>query len=424
MKKVPLTRLDVDIYEETLKNGLQVYLVPKKNVNNIYATFTTKYGGTDHEFVPIHKKTMTKFPHGIAHFLEHKMFEQEDGIDPFSKFDQNGAGANAMTSAYKTTYLFDGPNNFEDNLNFLLDYVQSPYFTDENVEKEKGIIIQEIKMCQDSPSRRGYNATMANAFIKHPIRIPVIGSIESVNSITKEELYSCYHTFYHPSNMFLVITGNIDPEKTMDIIHKNQDSKKFDKAKEIKRKQYKEPKRVAKKREVIEMNVTIPKVYFSYKIDIHHISLEERMIHKYLSIYLDTLFGSVSEFSEQIKKEKITNENIDFMTTRIDGYLLVTFMAETKKSGKLIKKIKETIGSSISDIDFNRKKKVFLSSNIFMSDNIFRLNNKIMSDVVDNDKVLYNIYEENESLRYEELVKILKKIEFLNTTTVILKPKA
>ena len=149
MKIIPINNLEMDVCYEKLDNGLEIYVVKKKNSKNIYATFTTKFGSNINEFVPAYENKMIKVPDGVAHFLEHKMFEQEDDVDPFTFFSERGADANANTNNYKTTYLFSGPNFFEDNINFLLDYVQKPYFTDENVEKEKGIIEQEIKMYLD-----------------------------------------------------------------------------------------------------------------------------------------------------------------------------------------------------------------------------------------------------------------------------------
>ena len=187
MQKVALTNLDLTLYSETLDNGLSIYVVPKENANNIYVTFTTNYGAVQNEFVPYGKDEMIKVPEGVAHFLEHKLFEQEDGVDPFTFFSKNGASSNASTSSYKTTYLFEGTNHFEENLRYLLDFVQAPYFTDENVEKEKGIIIQELKMYQDNPFRMGYEKSLFNTFVEHPIRYSVGGSVESVSSITKED---------------------------------------------------------------------------------------------------------------------------------------------------------------------------------------------------------------------------------------------
>ena len=228
MKKTNIDKLKLELYQEKLDNGLEIYIIPKNNCNNIYATISTKYGSNIDEFVPIKSKKMKKFPLGIAHFLEHKMFEMEDGTDPFEIYSNNGADANANTSNYKTTYLFSGPQYFKENLNYLLDYVQTPYFTDKNVEKEKGIIIQEIKMYQDDPYTVLYEKAIYNSFIKHPIKMPVIGDIENVKSITKEDLYECYNTFYNPGNMFVVITGNVDPEETIELIKQNQEKKQFE----------------------------------------------------------------------------------------------------------------------------------------------------------------------------------------------------
>jgi predicted Zn-dependent peptidase len=180
MNKIPLYKLDLDLYYEKLDNGLEVYMVPKKNVSNIYTTYSTKYGSIHNEFIPVDEKKMVKFPGGIAHFLEHKVFEQEDGLDVFNFFGERGADVNANTSNFKTTYLFSGPDFFEENLDFLMDYVQKPYFTDENVSKEQGIIEQEIKMGNDRPYNKLYEGIHYNSFVKHPTKYPVIGTVKSV----------------------------------------------------------------------------------------------------------------------------------------------------------------------------------------------------------------------------------------------------
>ena len=169
MKKINYKNLDLDLFYEKLDNGLEIYILPKNNVNNIYVTFSTKYGSNIIEFKENDKK-FTKVPLGIAHFLEHKMFEQEDGTDIFSFYSERGADCNANTNNTKTTYLFSGPSFLDENLNLLLDYVQSPYFTDENVEKEKGIITQEIKMYQDMPGNVMYDKIVEKYFQIHPMK--------------------------------------------------------------------------------------------------------------------------------------------------------------------------------------------------------------------------------------------------------------
>ncbi len=419
--KRKFNNLDLELYEETLENGLRVYMIPKKNVSNIYVTFTTKYGSVDTTFELDGKKITS--PNGIAHFLEHKMFEAKNGIDPFTIFDQNGASSNAATSNYKTSYLFAGPTKLKENLTTLLDFVQEPYFTDENVEKEKGIIIEEIKMCEDQPGRVGYNATLENAFVKHPIRIPVIGSEKSVKSITKEDLYQCYKAFYHPKNMFLVITGNINPKETLKIIKENQNKKTFEEKYQKKVIFEKEPDKVAKKKTIQYQNVTIPKVYYSYKINVENFDMNIRFITKYLSIYLDSLYGSVSDFAEEVEVKKIVNNGVDFIISKTDSHLVITFIAETKKTNALIKIIKKYMGKEITIDDFNRKKKIMLSSNIYMSDNIFRLNNYVTDNILNYDEVMTDIYEENKNLKYQNMISLIQKINFKNTTTVIIKQK-
>src|SRR5574344_1024578 len=240
MKKKTIKGIDLDVYHEILDNGLDIYIIPNHSVNNTYATYSTRYGGMHNDFIPNGEKKMTSVPKGIAHFLEHKMFEQENDADVFKFFSERGSDANANTNYRKTTYLFSGPNAFYENLEFLLDYVEKPYFTDENVEKEKGIIIEELEMYEDRPYSRLVNTCMYNALIEHPMKYPFIGTKKSVNSITKEDLYKCYNTFYHPSNMFIVVTGNVDPDQVLEVIRKHESVRKLDKVKPIKLKEYKE----------------------------------------------------------------------------------------------------------------------------------------------------------------------------------------
>ena len=220
MKTKKIKDLDLEVYFEKLYNGLEVYIIPSNNVNNTYVTYSAKYGGMHNEFYVNDEKVTV--PMGIAHFLEHKMFETEDGVDVFNFFQERGSNCNANTNSKKTTYLFSGPNAFYENLEYLLSYVESPYFTDENVNKEKGIIEQEIMMYKDNPYSRMYEDLMYNLFVNHPLKYPTIGTKESINKITKEDLYTCYNAFYHPSNMFVVVTGNVDPKKTMELIKKHE----------------------------------------------------------------------------------------------------------------------------------------------------------------------------------------------------------
>lgn len=423
MKKTNIEKLQLEIYEEKLENGLEIYIIPKNNCNNIYATFSTKYGSNNDEFIPINEKKMKKFPLGVAHFLEHKMFEMEDGTDPFEIYSNNGADANANTSNYKTTYLFSGPDFFKENINYLLDYVQKPYFTDENVEKEKGIIAQEIKMYQDDPYTILYEKALYNSFIKHPIKIPVIGDIKNINKITKEDLYSCYKTFYNPSNMFVVITGNVDPLETIEIIKENQKNKKFEKENKIKQKEYDEPDKVEKEEEKIKMNINLPKLALSYKINLEKTKLDIRDALNYLSLIFDINIGTTSLLNEELKNENVITTNIDFTFLYTDKHILVTILGETENIEKLTAKLENKINNlEIEEEEFNRKKQNLASSYVFMSDNIFSMNEKIMNNIIKYNEIKTDDIEYSNNLDYKKAQKIIEQLDLSNKTKVIIEP--
>lgn len=424
MKKTNIDKLKLELYQEKLDNGLEIYIIPKNNCNNIYATISTKYGSNIDEFVPIKSKKMKKFPLGIAHFLEHKMFEMEDGTDPFEIYSNNGADANANTSNYKTTYLFSGPQYFKENLNYLLDYVQTPYFTDKNVEKEKGIIIQEIKMYQDDPYTVLYEKAIYNSFIKHPIKMPVIGDIENVKSITKEDLYECYNTFYNPGNMFVVITGNVDPEETIELIKQNQEKKQFDKEEEIKLKTYEEPDKVDKKSEIIKMDINLPKLALSYKINYKNMNLNLRDALAYLSIIFDINLGATSIINEELKDENIITSNIDFTFMYTDTHILVTIFGETDKIEKLSSKLEKQINNlEITEEEFDRKKLNIASSYIFMSDNIFSMNEKVMNNIIKYNEIKIDDIKYTKRLDYKKAKQIIKELDLKNKSIVIIESK-
>jgi predicted Zn-dependent peptidase len=210
MESKEFNGLDLTYYKEVLNNGLEVYLIPMSNKKNYYINYATKFGSDITNFVPIDKKEEVIVPDGIAHFLEHKMFEQESGEDPFTFFSTSGTDSNAMTDYTSTQYICTGTKKFKENLEYLLQFVNSPYYTDENVEKEKGIILEEERMTKDNPDRLFFETIYKNLFNKIPYDKTVIGTRKDISSITKEDLYKCYNTFYNPSNMVLFVVSNRD----------------------------------------------------------------------------------------------------------------------------------------------------------------------------------------------------------------------
>ncbi|WP_010093319.1 EF-P 5-aminopentanol modification-associated protein YfmH [Ornithinibacillus scapharcae] len=200
MSKKQYNHIQETLYQEKLDNGLTVFLLPRPQMSKTYAIFSTNYGSIDRTFVPIGETDKITVPDGIAHFLEHKLFEKEDR-DVFADFGKQGASANAYTSFTKTAYLFSATTNIEENVKTLLDFVQDPYFSEKSVEKEKGIIGQEIKMYDDQPDWQSFMGTLKGLFKETPVNIDIAGTVESISKITKDDLYTCYHTFYHPENM-------------------------------------------------------------------------------------------------------------------------------------------------------------------------------------------------------------------------------
>jgi len=226
MHKQTYKQFGENLYTETLSNGLTVNLLPKKGFHKTYAVFTTNFGSIDRTFIPQGKTEYVTQPDGIAHFLEHKMFDKK-GYDAFDLFGKYGADSNAFTSFTRTSYLFSATQNIKENLEILLNFVQEPYFTDKSVEKEKGIIGQEIQMYDDDPDWKLYMGILNNLYPKHPVHIDIAGTVDSIAKITTEDLYLAYKTFYHPANMDLFIVGNIDPQETLNWVIQNQNTKTF-----------------------------------------------------------------------------------------------------------------------------------------------------------------------------------------------------
>lgn len=276
------------------KSGLDIYVIPKK-FRTSYAIFSTKYGAIDNCFKLEGDKDFVKVPDGIAHFLEHKMFENEDGSDTFERFAKYGADPNAFTSSEMTGYLFSCTSHYDENLEILLDYVTKPYFTPQTVAKEQGIIGQEIKMGEDNPSRARYYNTMEALYADSQIKINVAGTVESIAEITADLLYSCYRTFYNLSNMVLVTSGDITMEQVLAVADKvlpMQDEKK------IVRCYNAEKAEVNKKRVKVKMAVSKPMFEIGIK-DIEIPADPKELLKKSIagSVLYDMLFGTTSDFA-------------------------------------------------------------------------------------------------------------------------------
>ncbi|WP_036069076.1 EF-P 5-aminopentanol modification-associated protein YfmH [Listeria rocourtiae] len=352
------------VYYETLDNGLQVYVLPKHGFSKTFAIFTTNYGSIDNAFVPLGQEAFTRVPDGIAHFLEHKLFEKEDG-DVFFKFGEKGAFTNAFTSFTRTAYLFSSTSNVEENLETLVDFVQEPYFTEETVEKEKGIIGQEIQMYDDDADFRVYFGAIENMYHHHPVKIDIAGTIESIADIDKDLLYLCYNTFYHPSNMILFIVGNIDPEQAIEQVRNNQAKKTFTPPKPVKRHFPDEPKSVAVSKKKLKFPVQIAKNLVAIKEDIGTLRGKEAVQHEMTAdILLELMFGTTSDAYLELYDQGIIDDTFGFDYSLQDSFSFALVGGDAKDPDLQEKKIKETFekalknGFNEDDLELLKRKKM------------------------------------------------------------------
>jgi len=409
--------IGIKYYYQKLSNGLEIFVIPTSFATKM-ASFTTKYGSDHLEFKKKGEANFVKTPSGIAHFLEHKLFEY-DKESVFDFFHKNGAYCNALTDNERTTYYFSGPDNFNKNLNFLLNYVQTPYLTNENVEKEKGIILQELKMRQDDNFIFLYETFATSLFQVHPRGISVGGEMADVERTTKEDLMQCYETFYHPSNMFVVVCGDIDPKKVIDVIQQNQQTKEFPSSPKIELKKYDEPDEVAKKEIIINRDIKTPKVTFNYKINITNNIADRVLLDVILDLFTDCVFDKHGELNEKVSD--LTENDLRVSQLLVEKHWVLSIWAETHHAVKVIKIIKEYLQDFQVDVQtFNRKKKNALSYFLKLGDSTSGLNNFFTSFLAEHGHIDEDYYLKFKNLTYEDFMKETKKLKFDNYSKVIM----
>lgn len=411
------------LYYEMLDNGLQVFMVPKDNVNTTFVSFNVQYGAIHNEFIPLGETKMIKVPNGIAHFLEHKMFEQEDGIDPMLFYAANGADVNAYTSLYNTAYHFSCADHLKENVEYLLNFVQAPYFTDENVEKEKGIIEEEIKMYADDPYSVLDDDIRLNVFKDHPIRYSIAGTVEDINAITRQDLYTCYKTFYHPSNMFLVISGKVDVDSLFNIIRDNQNSKKFEEMKKITLKSIKESDNIVKEYEEKQLNVEVPKLSYGIKIPLKGITMDPKKRDIYVSILFDSLFGGTSTFNEEMRDKGYLLSSVMIDKFHTDSHLFITVSSDTEHVNELVDAMKKRLNNiDISEDEFEGKRRMFISNDIYIYENVEGINRYLVNDLIIYGKYYTNTNKILNGINKNELDNLIQKITFDKTSVLVINP--
>ena len=350
-----MSLLEEKIYKRQLDNGLNLTVIQKKGFKSVSAAFTTSFGGVYNK-IEVQGK-VHELPLGVAHFLEHKLFATADGEDITVKFANIGLEVNAYTDYYNTTYYFTGSDNIYQGIELLLDFVQTPYFTDENVESEKGIIEQELLMYQDIPGEAISLGLMNNLYHKFPYIYDVGGTVEDVNKINKEILYFCYEIFYHPQNMNFVIVGDLNPDEVFELIANNQNKKTF--------KEYQFPKlyienednSLEKEFDSKEMDVVNSKVLIGIKLPMRNEKPNRNSLpldDLYYRIIKNALFGGYTHFNQKLLDDKIICSPLRSSYNGDSYAQYLAIGADVNDIDEFIKRIKKRI-IALKTIKFNQK---------------------------------------------------------------------
>lgn len=405
-----------EIYNETIdekilytvsNNGLKIFFMPKSGYTKKYAVLSTDYGSIDNAFVPIGKNEKLEVPEGIAHFLEHKLFEEEE-TNIFESFSNIGAQVNAYTNFNQTSYLFSTTENFYEGLELLIDFVQNPYLTDENVEKEKGIIAQEIMMYEDNPSWKVYFNLLKAMYHTHPINIDIAGTVESINTITKDLLLTTYNTFYNPSNMVLFVIGDLSFDEIVKVVNESERTFKYN-LEEIERIFPEEPDNIKDRVVEEKMMTSMPLFYIGFK-DTDTGYKGEDMVKKDIitNIILDMLFGESTEYYNELYEEGLIDNSFGAYYTCKETYGHSLIVGQSNEPEKVYEKIKNRIKLPVNELlkeeDFNRLKKNELGNFILGMNSIeFIANN--FTDLYFSDFMITDYLELLKEISYEDMVE-------------------
>ena len=399
-------------------NGLMTYVIPKKGYSKSFAMLTVRYGSNDIKF-SIDENEMKEYPLGIAHFLEHKLFEEKEG-NIFDRFALLGSSPNAYTNFNATAYYFTATNSFEANLELLIKFMFNPYFTKENVEKEKGIIEQEIKMYDDNPGFRVYFGALQSMYENHPIKNDIAGTVSSIKEITPDLLNQCYNTFYKPQNMILVVVGEVDIEKISSIANKliptNRGNVSFNKY------NYKNKKGICKKQRNLKMGLSIPNFIIGFKEEL--VNGENNLILKKkisMDIISKMFFSKSSDIYEVLYSKGLINDSFEYEYTIQKEYSHFILGGESKDPVAVkdyinieLEKIKQ---SDINTIDFKRIKKVLIGSFISKFNSIDSIGNSL-SDYFLRQIDIFDYYEVLKLITIEDVQTQIRNI-FIEENCVI-----
>lgn len=398
------------VYKTVLDNGLKVFVCPKRGFTKKIGMYGTIYGSIDNDFVDITTGERIKVEDGIAHFLEHKLFEQEgdNALDVFAKM---GVSSNAYTSFDHTVYFFETSSKYEECLEKLLDFVNTPYFTDANVEKEKGIIGQEIRMYDDEPNAVVYYNVLRAMYQEHPLKVDIAGTVESVNRIDKEALYSCYNTFYNSANMFVIVIGDVDVDYTINKTKEEMSKRASKTFAKVERFSTVEPQEIAMKEIEKKLDVYMPYVCVGFK---HGKQDGKTNVKNTVMVELidDICFSTLSDFYEEMYKDSVINEPMQISYECGADFAHTIIFATSKEYNKCESKIKEYIAKLVeTGVDeelFEIAKKKKLGEYIHETEDLMAIHRQIIDSIIQNTPV-YEFVDALETITKQDVDNFIKE---------------
>ena len=420
MQIIENNKIQEKVFIEKMKNGLTVMVFPRKNIQKKYIIWGTRFGSIDNNFIAPGDNEPTKVPDGIAHYLEHKLFEQENGKNSLDVLSSLGVDANAYTSNSMTAYLYECSDNFYEALDEFMNYIQNPYFTDENVEKERGIIGQEIMMYNDYPDWRLYMNAIKCMYSKNPIRIDVAGTKETIAEINKEKLYKIYNTFYRLDNMVLIVCGDFKVEEILQEIEKRITLTRNNT--EIKRIYEEEPEKISQKSVEEKMEISLPCFMLGYKDKVEKEKFAKKDLAMDIIFYL--ILGRSSKLYQDLYNEGLIYSELGYDYEFSKTYSHFLIQGQSTQPEKVIERIKEEIEkfkqTGFEEEEFLRIKKKLYGEYVKEYNDISVIANNLLGDYM-KDLTPFIYFEEFDTLTKSEVEEILKEVlvEEKSVTSII-----
>jgi len=419
MNEIKLKGLNETIYEDVCVNGLKIYMWVNKRVNTFYGTLSVKYGSIHNKFKI--KNKIYETPAGVAHFLEHVKFNEDENTTAHDYFFKMGSDTNAFTTFNYTNYQVFGSDNAKDNINHLLDFVFNDYFSKNIIKNEKGIITEEAKMGEDDPYTIMLFKHLDNLFNKGEYKKVITGTPKDIKEISLDDIKLAFDNFYHPENMFLVVTGNFNPYEIAEAVKENQKNKVFKKFNNPERIIEKESKKVREEYEELNINVTSRKIKIGLKIPKSKFkNFDDLHIRLFTSIILKANFGNTSDFKDDLLQKEIIN-SMSYMSEIFDDYLTIMFTIDSEYKDEIIKLFEDKLNNlEITEKTFNRIKKSNIASIILEYEDVETVNSIIQTEVLNYGKIIYNIKEIYENLQYEDILEFINNFDVTNKSILIL----